>query len=631
LNRQIIPLVIALLLLAGCGSRTPEYKDVNYFEGSDGVTFEFMENSPPERVFTGRSFPIAVMLSNKGAWNLAGDFYGSVSISYDPFYFEEPEQSKSALEGKRGRIELRGKSAYWPTGEERIETFAFLHPKDISPRAGAESTVMVSLCYPYATLLTTQVCVDADPYNLDEREQICEGEDLTFTDQGAPVAVTFIDYESIPAGVEEISALSYAPTTVDGQFAVHEIETLEAQALIRPVFEIHIEDVGDGHVVRARDFGEMKLCAPGETIEQAKKFVVALKNVSQQTSTGPSAPQAKINEMKSKGYTQAWCGAHDCFFVSSTESGIFDLALQPSDTEIITYQINFDSTGRYISHERFSSAPRWENTPYWTNDFLPAVTEWANRQTSQDYASGSVLVSAKLGNTFLTCFPEVPVLIDGEAVVTCTLPENQVIPVLTNYHDILQVRLAYVYRSRKSVNIEITSTQKYEPQATISADCSDFHRRKDLCKIYSSAAKCSWCEETQQCTDQTCVSCGMNVLFNPELKECVQPCPDLPHVVEFAEPYPDGVRVSCTDPQLRGKFVDHTRCGCGDFYYAIGPKGSDCKSLSFKKISGNYHEASHRTYAALQYTNETKVVCAYAEYEHDGETKQTSVKKVERD
>lgn len=251
--RRFLVLVLALsFLLSGCGDET-DLRKVDYHEGSDGLVFSFTDNSPPEKVYPNQLYPVTIRVHNKGAFSImpyeeTEELYAEASLVYDSMYFTEDSVSRQMADRTRGHLFFEGKSAFWPTGESRTVTIGYLKPGELpQQRLGADTTIGVSLCYPYETELATELCVDYDPYDDSGRMQPCEAEDMSFEDQGAPIAVKRVEVESLPAGV--------SPVESDGLFGSEGVETK-----MKPVFRLYLENVGGGRLVRAREWDEQELC-----------------------------------------------------------------------------------------------------------------------------------------------------------------------------------------------------------------------------------------------------------------------------------------------------------------------------------------------------------------------------------
>ena len=231
----------ALLLLSGCFGPTSTY-NTNYHSGSEGVELEFFTNCPPEEVYTDTEFEVKVMASNNGAADLNSTEKGIdnsvpvgkgfLMLSYDDYYLKP----RAGQEIKHRLLTMRGKSLFWPKGEDELISLANLTVKPLQGQISAPTTqVMATACYPYRTLLTKEICVDMNVYSQDVRNQACTNQELTLQDQGAPIAVTHIQPVFLPEG----------------------------QTHVRPRFNIHIENVGGG-VALSGDIENVKVedCTP---------------------------------------------------------------------------------------------------------------------------------------------------------------------------------------------------------------------------------------------------------------------------------------------------------------------------------------------------------------------------------
>jgi hypothetical protein len=237
----VFALLLLSLLIAGCGPRE-SIEDIDYFS----VTLH-VEN---EGAFSLRRSPI------DGSESLSA----KVTLMYDPLYFQEVESDFTSSDA--GEIYLDGKSAYWPGGESRLVTVGLLRANPLKTRLGADTEIMVGLCYPYETLLATEVCVDGDVFDDDTRSQVCQASDLSFVDQGAPVAITNVEVQNLPVGTIKQPITSQQPVVDnDGVFVgTRDVVREEIITVVKPVFKLTLQNVGDGQVVRGRDVGRAGAC-----------------------------------------------------------------------------------------------------------------------------------------------------------------------------------------------------------------------------------------------------------------------------------------------------------------------------------------------------------------------------------
>jgi hypothetical protein len=226
-----ILLVSIAFFLSSCdGNSAPP--EINYFQGIKGVEISFLDNSPPKEAYEDSTFPVNLRVENRGAFDIIEEYYGILSLSFDPFYVElfdvssggNIEAGKSSLILKG--VQLYGKSKYHPSGRETFLSFPNFKAKPITGQREQPTTqISATLCYPYTTTLSQMICVDMNLYGENLRKQSCYQQDLALSDQGAPVAITQVEVENQPAGRD----------------------------LIRPVFTIHVQNKGSGVVLTPYD------------------------------------------------------------------------------------------------------------------------------------------------------------------------------------------------------------------------------------------------------------------------------------------------------------------------------------------------------------------------------------------
>jgi hypothetical protein len=242
-----ILLVLSLFLVAGCtGGNNVGPLSQNYFEGYDGLEIEFIESKNPLTVYERTPIPLSILVSNDGALDIGINNSGKLSFTYDDFYLGYNEEDPLFNEV----IMLHGKSYFYPEGEKSIVILPSFQSKVVKgPREEPETTLYVNLCYPYKTLLLEEVCIDMTSVTHDAREQVCAFEDLSFSDQGAPLAITSIEVEMQPIG-----------QGVRPVFVVH-VENKGSGALLSPVPEDKIHEACDVQYLQRANWSTVKVSA----------------------------------------------------------------------------------------------------------------------------------------------------------------------------------------------------------------------------------------------------------------------------------------------------------------------------------------------------------------------------------
>lgn len=234
-RRVIVRTVICLLLLALilflCSCSGGKKAITDYHIGARGLEINFLSQAPPSELYENSSFTATVMVENRGAFDVMNPDYGILSLSFDPFYLSTSDLSgmQNVEVTKNGFIfkgvQLPGKSEYFPTGYQAFISFPYFQTKSILGEREKPSTqLFASLCYPYKTLYAGTACLDFNIYGDNARRQVCSEQDIVLQSQGAPVAITLIETENQPVGQG-----------------------------VRPVFTVHVRNIGSGSVLTNYD------------------------------------------------------------------------------------------------------------------------------------------------------------------------------------------------------------------------------------------------------------------------------------------------------------------------------------------------------------------------------------------
>ncbi len=234
---QILNLFIIIFVIGCTSVSSGNQKEINVHVGYEGLSMDFVKNTPPAKVFEKGEFPVYLIIKNSGAFSIK-DSNANVMNAYVNLGVEKDYTSKvTLLENERiqklsginaASFKIDGKSNVNPIGDEQVISFNVVAGK-IDPQSEAHpSAVTATLCYPYQTILSSTVCIDSDISNLRPEKKVCQVKDLiTSGGQGAPVAVTKIEMSMLPT------------QSISGQ----------PQKII-PQFLIYVENVGKGLVIR---------------------------------------------------------------------------------------------------------------------------------------------------------------------------------------------------------------------------------------------------------------------------------------------------------------------------------------------------------------------------------------------
>jgi hypothetical protein len=239
-------LAILSLVLTGCTGSIPTH-ETNYHTGTDGITMDLVNKGSLDEIYEDTNFAFSVALENIGAYDVVSESKAIITLGFDPFYIETLNVPNDGITtvGKSNvvvkGIELTGKSKYTPSGGKAFLYFPYFKTKAIEgQRARPDTQLFASICYPYATTLSTLVCVDFDAYQGNERTQVCRQADQSFSSQGGPVAITNVEVENYPAGT-----------------------------FVKPVYTIHINNVGGGTILSPVDnLAEIQRVCAAESIDR---------------------------------------------------------------------------------------------------------------------------------------------------------------------------------------------------------------------------------------------------------------------------------------------------------------------------------------------------------------------------
>jgi hypothetical protein len=181
--KKIILFILIFITLYGCNNSgyEPIY---NPYQGSDGLTINFLDNAPPNLVYELETFPLGFVIKNNGAYDIQK---GIINLNYERDYIKTYLFDETS-------IMLKGKHRYNPNGEEKVRLFYFETKKMDSMSQIRDSLIGITACYEYYTELKTEICIDPDTFNINkDKNKPCTVSDKTFNSQGAPVGIMNIN------------------------------------------------------------------------------------------------------------------------------------------------------------------------------------------------------------------------------------------------------------------------------------------------------------------------------------------------------------------------------------------------------------------------------------------------------
>jgi hypothetical protein len=195
--KKIMLLLVMAVLITGCtgigiGKQKAETATVPH-TGTKGITLSFLQNAPPSLMYieTGSTqvpYQIVIGVKNEGAYTTAPGIH---LLGFDSNIFRNLDSSQNSVGS------LEGRSAQNPEGGFTQFT------KDVgivNLPSGTDQlslNLMVAACYPYQTEASLPVCIDPDPYGV-VMAKACTPSGIPAASQGAPIAITSVQQESLP-------------------------------------------------------------------------------------------------------------------------------------------------------------------------------------------------------------------------------------------------------------------------------------------------------------------------------------------------------------------------------------------------------------------------------------------------
>ena len=185
-NWLILIGLLIVAFLSGCSGVFTTNSGINqpdFRTGTQGIEISLLENSLPATMYENTPLTLAFELWNKGSYDFLNGVY---SVSYDPSYM--------TLDRSAGELpELYGKSVENPTGEKRIVALLGTTKSLPSQLERITLPLVITACYEYSTIASPAVCIDTDILKqIPSNKKSCAVKSLSFSGQGAPIAVTSI-------------------------------------------------------------------------------------------------------------------------------------------------------------------------------------------------------------------------------------------------------------------------------------------------------------------------------------------------------------------------------------------------------------------------------------------------------
>lgn len=178
----------SLLILSGCEKEDSSNTLItSFYGGNEGVSIEFKEIAPPDQINQGEEIPVAVLLRNKGEYNILSGNAKAKIHGINLEVFNLPSEYKGTIGI------LRGKGEFNIDGGEQEISFGNLKYNEeiVNSR---DFTIRAKVCYPYQTKAEIPICIKTSR-SKEAGEGVCS-EDGEKVEEGsvssAPIQVTSV-------------------------------------------------------------------------------------------------------------------------------------------------------------------------------------------------------------------------------------------------------------------------------------------------------------------------------------------------------------------------------------------------------------------------------------------------------
>ena len=180
-------LIILAVFFMSCSQSADPTLDV--MRGTKGVELTLHDVKHAENFIKGDKLNFLLEVKNLGTYDLSEGFI--VIWGYDPnsIFFEGSSGSSTII----SLPSLEGVKPYMPEGDSQF--IELQEEKTLSVPYGSsyKTNLLFSTCYAYQTKAVSPACIITDMDEYISGSSTCEQRSQTFSSQGAPVAVTYIE------------------------------------------------------------------------------------------------------------------------------------------------------------------------------------------------------------------------------------------------------------------------------------------------------------------------------------------------------------------------------------------------------------------------------------------------------
>ncbi len=197
-NMLLLTVILVGLLITGCSGISGRGNDAPVSAeftatGTEGIVMGFIQDQPPQKVYTQSPLTFLVEIKNKGTYTALDATF--TLTGFDPNIITGIDTVQTLPE------KLEGKNQFNPEGGYTTLEFFTDSVSLGETMPNYKPTFMLTACYEYQTIATPLVCIDPNPLDTTS-DKACRVQKVYSTgSQGAPVVVQSIESEARPSGM----------------------------------------------------------------------------------------------------------------------------------------------------------------------------------------------------------------------------------------------------------------------------------------------------------------------------------------------------------------------------------------------------------------------------------------------
>lgn len=283
----VVFLIFLMIFMFGCNSGATK-KGVG-----KGLTIE-LQTTTPSVVYDSEPIQMDILLRNGGSYTVPANGALLKLSGYDPALFDFPNNGYLRLQRLEGTADIPdGYSNYFTLGGIGIRS-GFLNEN--LPQIS--SNFIITLCYPYETISSAEVCINPDIYNRNPKPGSCRPGSAKVYNSDSPVSITSVQerYISNDNGNMKVKFDITVSNSGGGKLWSAENDNYEFECGTKIVN--NIREIQNKILIKSVSLGDMKLDCQGSgggqiiTLGSSSTFscLGTINNV-----VGPYTTQLKIN------------------------------------------------------------------------------------------------------------------------------------------------------------------------------------------------------------------------------------------------------------------------------------------------------------------------------------------------